>query len=57
VLSNLAALAERTLRWLSGRPPEPPSFEGLIDELFAAWPLDAVEYIERGEELPREAAA
>lgn len=39
----LAALADRALRLLTGCPPAPPSFDGLLDELFARWPLDAEE--------------
>lgn len=39
----LAALADRGLRLLTGCPPQPPSFDGLLDELFARWPLDADE--------------
>ena len=32
-----------TLAAFSGRRPQPPSFEGLLDELYAIWPLDADE--------------
>lgn len=39
----LAALADRALRLLTGCPPAPPSFDGLLDELFRSWPLDADE--------------
>lgn len=39
----LADLADRALRWLVGCPPEPPRFDGLLEELYAAWPLDADE--------------
>jgi hypothetical protein len=39
----LAKLADRALRLLTGCPPEPPRFVGLLDELYAAWPLDAHE--------------
>lgn len=43
IAAFLAALADRGLRLLTGCPPEPPSFEGLLDELFTRWPLDADE--------------
>jgi hypothetical protein len=39
----LAALADRALRFLTGCPSSPPSFEGLLDELYFHWPLDAEE--------------
>lgn len=39
----LASIADRGLRLLTGAPPEPPSFDGLLDELFRSWPLDAGE--------------
>ena len=39
----LAALSDRALRLLTGCPPAAPSFDGLLDELFARWPLDAEE--------------
>jgi hypothetical protein len=32
-----------TLAALSGRRPQQPSFDGLLDELYAIWPLDADE--------------
>lgn len=39
----LADLADRALRLLTGDRPEPPRFDGLLDELYATWPLDASE--------------
>lgn len=39
----LSGFADRALRLLTGCPPAPPSFDGLLDELFARWPLDAEE--------------
>ena len=48
----LAARTDRALRHLTGCPPAPPSFDGLLDELFASWPLDADEM-----EDPRDRAA
>lgn len=38
-LSSLLA----ALTAISGRRPQPPSFDGLLDELYAIWPLDADE--------------
>jgi hypothetical protein len=39
----LANLADRALRRLTGRPPAPPSFEGLLDDLYSHWPPEADE--------------
>lgn len=38
-LSSLLA----TLAAFSGRRPQQPNFDGLLDELYAIWPLDADE--------------
>ena len=51
--SFLAARTDRALRLLTGCPPAPPSFDGLLDELFSSWPLDAGEV----GDLPDRAAA
>jgi hypothetical protein len=40
----LFALSDRfdeALRRVTGRPPKPPRFDGLMRELFALWPLEA----------------
>lgn len=47
--SSLALAFGRIFTWMTGGPPEPPSFEGLVAELFACWPLDAAEFRERAE--------
>jgi hypothetical protein len=57
LLAMLCDVADRALGRLGLRAPAPPSFEGLLDELFARWPLDAVEYAERGEPMPLDRAA
>jgi hypothetical protein len=41
--AQLAALADRALRLLTGCPSAPPSFDGLLEELHSHWPLDADE--------------
>jgi len=40
LLDTLARIMDRVFRFVSGRPPRPPEFDGLLQELFAVWPED-----------------
>ena len=41
--SFLGTRTNLALRLLTGLPPASPNFDGLLDELYASWPLDARE--------------